>query len=196
MGGNTHRCRHAVSAEVRRSGRLYMSIASTLAGLIREDASLSGPQTLPQLTPQIYADLRRLAHSVMRAERNGHTLQPTAVLNEAFSRLIRARVNTKDATHFFRLAARAMRHVLVDYARQRGRQKHEPVEPLESDEISNLDILDIDRALIALEAKAPRAAQIIELRYFAGLDDSEISAICNVSHTTVERECRFARAFR
>ena len=97
-----------------------MSIASKLAGLIREDASLSGPQTLPQLTPRIYADLRRLAHSVMRAERNGHTLQPTAVLNEAFSRLIRARMHTKDATHFFRLAARAMRHVLVDYACQRG----------------------------------------------------------------------------
>ena len=182
-----------------------MSIAATLAKLLEEDRALHGPQTLPQLTPDVYADLRRLAHSVMRGERAGHTLQPTAVVNEAFSRLIRAQVNTKDAPHFFRLAAQTMRHVLIDYAKQRNRAKRETPtidemqllanEGWTNESITPLDVLDIDRALNALAEKAPRAAYYLELRYFAGLDDAEISIICDVSKTTVERECRFARAF-
>jgi RNA polymerase sigma factor (TIGR02999 family) len=174
-----------------------LNIAEKLLDLIREDP-LSGPLTLPQLTPDVYADLRRLAHSVMRRERNGHTLQPTAVLNEAFSRLIRARIDTKDAVHFFRLAAQAMRHVLVDYARQRSRDKRESPVPDEDpnvhDGTSTPDLLDIDRALMALTEKAPRAAQFLELRYFAGLEDSEIAAIFDVSNATVVRECRLGKA--
>lgn len=182
-----------------------MSIAATLAKLLEEDRGLHGPQTLPQLTPDVYADLRRLAHSVMRGERAGHTLQPTAVVNEAFSRLIRAQVDTKDAPHFFRLAAQTMRHVLIDYAKQRNRTKRgtPTVDEMQllADEgwtngsVTPLDVLDIDRALIALAEKAPRAAYFLELRYFAGLEDAEISIICDVSKATVERECRFARAF-
>ena len=183
-----------------------MSIAATLAKLLEDDRALHGPQTLPQLTPSVYADLRRLARSVMRGERAGHTLQPTAVVNEAFSRLIRAEINTKDAPHFFRLAAQTMRHVLIDYAKQRNRVKRETptVDEMQvltddgwvaNDSVIPLDVLDIDRALIALAEKAPRAAYFLELRYFAGLEDAEISVICDVSKTTVERECRFARAF-
>lgn len=183
-----------------------MSIAATLAKLLEEDRALHGPQTLPQLTPTLYADLRRLARNVMRGERAGHTLQPTAVVNEAFSRLIRAEVNPKDAQHFFRLAAQSMRHVLIDHAKQRNRAKRDTPSIDEMQLLTDkgwlaenynapLDVLDIDRALTALAEKAPRAAYFLELRYFAGLDDAEISAICDVSKTTVERECRFARAF-
>lgn len=183
-----------------------MSIAATLAKLLEEDRELNGPQTLPQLTPSLYADLRRLARSVMRGERAGHTLQPTAVVNEAFSRLIRAEVDTKDAQHFFRLAAQTMRHVLIDYAKQRNRTKRETPTVgemqvlahegwLASESATPLDVLDIDRALNALAERAPRAAYFLELRYFAGLEDAEISVICDVSKATVERECRFARAF-
>jgi RNA polymerase sigma factor (TIGR02999 family) len=183
-----------------------MSIAAALAKLLEEDRALHGPQTLPQLTPTLYADLRRLAHSVMRGERAGHTLQPTAVVNEAFSRLIRAEVDTKDAQHFFRLAAQTMRHVLIDYAKQRNRTKRDTPTIgemqvlahegwLASDSATPLDVLDIDHALNALAEKAPRAAYFLELRYFAGLEDAEISVICDVSKATVERECRFARAF-
>lgn len=182
-----------------------MSIAAALAKLLEQDRALHGPQTLPQLTPDVYADLRRLAHSVMRGERAGHTLQPTAVVNEAFSRLIRSRVDTKDAPHFFRLAAQTMRHVLIDYAKQRNRTKRETptVDEMQllADEgwtngsVTPLDVLDIDSALTALAEKAPRAAHFLELRYFAGLEDAEISIICDVSKATVERECRFARAF-
>jgi RNA polymerase sigma factor (TIGR02999 family) len=182
-----------------------MSIAATLAKLLEEDRALHGPQTLPQLTPDVYADLRRLAHSVMRGERAGHTLQPTAVVNEAFSRLIRSQINTMDAPHFFRLAAQTMRHVLIDYAKQRNRTKRETptIDEMQlltdagwtNGSVTPLDVLDIDRALIALAEKAPRAAYFLELRYFAGLEDAEISIICDVSKATVERECRFARAF-
>lgn len=182
-----------------------MSIAATLAKLLAENRTLHGPQTLPQLTPSLYADLRRLARSVMKSERVGHTLQPTAVVNEAFSRLIRAQVDTKDSPHFFRLAAQTMRHVLIDYAKQRNRTKRgaPTVDEMQvladegwsKESVTPLDVLDIDRALTALAEKAPRAAYFLELRYFAGLEDAEISIICDVSKTTVERECRFARAF-
>lgn len=188
------------------AGLVYMSIAAALVKLLQEDRELHGPQTLPQLTPSVYADLRRLARSVMRNERAGHTLQPTAVVNEAFSRLIRAEIDTTDAQHFFRLAAQAMRHVLIDYAKQRNRTKRETPTLgemqvlahegwLASESATPLDVLDIDRALNALAEKAPRAAYFLELRYFAGLEDVEISVICDVSKATVERECRFARAF-
>jgi RNA polymerase sigma factor (TIGR02999 family) len=188
------------------TGLVYMSIAAALVKLLQEDRELHGPQTLPQLTPSVYADLRRLARSVMRNERAGHTLQPTAVVNEAFSRLIRAEIDTTDAQHFFRLAAQAMRHVLIDYAKQRNRTKRETPTLgemqalahegwLANESATPLDVLDIDRALNALAERAPRAAYFLELRYFAGLEDAEISVICNVSKATVERECRFARAF-
>jgi RNA polymerase sigma factor (TIGR02999 family) len=161
---------------------------------------------LPQLTPRLYADLRRMAHSVMRAERAGHTLQPTAVLNEAFSRLMRSQLITRDAPHFFRLAAQSMRHVLIDHARQRNRDKRDASSAGElyantdSDWQGGvaslpLDVLDIDRALTALAERSPRAAHLLELRYFAGLDDTEIGVLCGISKTTVERECRLGKAF-
>jgi RNA polymerase sigma factor (TIGR02999 family) len=147
-----------------------------------------------------------MAHSVMKAERAGHTLQPTAVLNEAFSRLMRSQICTRDAVHFFRLAAQTMRHVLIDHARGRNRDKRAVPSAgelraiteatwLGSESSLQLDMLDIDRALTALAEKAPRAAHLMELRYFAGLADAEISVLCNISKTTVERECRFGRAF-
>jgi RNA polymerase sigma factor (TIGR02999 family) len=166
----------------------------------------SAARPLPQLTPRLYADLRRMAHSVMRAERAGHTLQPTAVLNEAFSRLMRSQLITKDAPHFFRLAAQSMRHVLIDHARQRNRDKREMRSAgellantganwLSGESTIPLDVLDIDRALTALAEKSPRAAHLLELRYFAGLEDAEISVLCGISKTTVERECRLGKAF-
>lgn len=178
------------------------SIAVEIAG----SADTGRPRLLPQLTPRLYAELRRMAHSVMRAERAGHTLQPTAVLNEAFSRLLRSRLITRDAPHFFRLAAQSMRHVLIDHARQRNRDKRETPTAGELRAITEpgwsgagsmlpLDVLDIDRALNALAEKSPRAAHLLELRYFAGLEDVEIAALCGISKTTVERECRLGKAF-
>ncbi|MDY0068044.1 MAG: ECF-type sigma factor [Steroidobacteraceae bacterium] len=184
-----------------------MSIAAHIAETIAQEARHSGGiRAFEQMTPETYANLRRLAHTLMRYERSGHTLQPTAVVNEAFLRLARSQVHVNDAPHFYRVAARIMRNLLVDYARERRRLKREA--PTVSDMIAAssetdslheplpiMDVLDIDAALDKLGRKAPRAAEILELRYFAGLDDVEISAMCGVSRRTVERECRFAKAF-
>jgi RNA polymerase sigma-70 factor, ECF subfamily len=183
-----------------------MSIATILAKIVAEDKLSDGPSTLPQLTPAVYADLRRLARTFMRSERPGHTLQPTAVVNEAFLRLMRADIKPNDAPHFFRIAAETMRRVLVDHAKGKCRDKRDTpsVEEMQTitqdtwttfDETTPLDVLDIDRALNALADKAPRAAEFLELRYFAGLEDPEISVICGVSEATVTREIRFARAY-
>ena len=178
----------------------FMNIAAKIADLVRSEPLANGPQTLPQLTPEMYANLRRLAHSVMRRERGGHTLQPTEVLNEAFKCLLKSEIAVHDAVHFFRLAAGAMRHVLTDYAKQRNAKKREAVTHeqdvvIYDNQACPLDVLDIDRALVALKAQLPRAAEFLELRYFAGLDDVEIEAVYQVSNATVLRECRLGKAF-
>jgi RNA polymerase sigma-70 factor, ECF subfamily len=182
-----------------------MSIAADIA---RSVADLPEQKALPEcvfsrITPAIYGDLRRLARCFMRGERSAHTLQPTAVLNEACLRLSQCDIHLNNATHVFRLVARNMRRVLVDHARERRRIKRNTPDadtfamlqcpPVES--TAPLDILDIDAALDALAERAPRAAIFLELRYFAGLDDIEISELCGVSRPTVERDCRFAKAF-
>ncbi len=184
-----------------------MSIAARIAETLAQDAARAHgeAQSVQQMTPELYANLRRLAHSLMRYERSGHTLQPTAVVNEAFLRLARSQVSVNDAPHFYRVAARIMRHLLVDYGRERRRLKRDAT-PAEGaapgvdgcalrEPLPIMDVLDIDTALDKLSQKAPRAAEILELRYFAGLDDLEISAMWGVSRRTVERELRFARAF-
>lgn len=185
-----------------------MSIASEVAKSIAQSPSQASTCScvFSQITPAVYADLRRLARYFMRGERGGHTLQPTAVVNEAFVRLSHSDVQLKDALHLFRLVAQTMRRVLVDHARERNRLKRnatqsdteissrtEPFPPSPSP--APLDVLDIDAALDELAQKTPRAAALLELRYFAGLDDTEISELYGISRPTVEREFRFAKAF-
>jgi RNA polymerase sigma-70 factor (ECF subfamily) len=168
-----------------------------------------GPEGSPvftAITPEVYAQLRRLARSFMRGERKGHTLQPTAVLNEAFLRLSRAEIHPTDGAHLFRLVAQTMRRVLVDHARERKRMKRDATHvgsetdaTTQTSEIDQsfapLDVLDINAALDELGGIAPRAAVLLELRYFAGLDDVELGELCGVSRPTVEREVRLAKAF-
>lgn len=158
------------------------------------------------ISPDLYRGLRRLAHQLMRGERGGHTLQPTAILNEAFLRLSNSNVQAQDSLHLYRLVARTMRRILVDYARERSRMKRNAA--YAAPELSNtidtcasshsptpLDVLDIDAALSKLAEKSPRAAELLELRYFAGVEELEIGEMYSVSKPTVERELRFARAF-
>jgi RNA polymerase sigma-70 factor (ECF subfamily) len=170
------------------------------------DSAPRSSRVLAQITPAVYADLRRLARCFMRGERVGHTLQPTAVVNEACLRLSGADVRLHDASHLFRLLAQTMRRVLVDHARERKRMKRNSAqmdpqalsstEPYPNGQSPlSLDVLDIDAALDELAARTPRAAALLELRYFAGLEDVEISELFGVSRPTVEREFRFARAF-
>ncbi len=153
-----------------------------------------------QLLPLVYAELHRIANACMRRERPDHTLQPTALINEAYLRLIQQDVDWNDRAHFVGFAAHVMRRVLVDYARARNTDqrggKRERVElqdqfaisPERLDEVSLLD-----EALERLEKKNPRQAKVVELRYFGGLSMEQISAIIGIAPRSVKRDWALAR---
>ena len=158
------------------------------------------PQALERLTPLVYEELRRLARNYMRGERGGHTLQATAVVHEAFLRLIQGNVALQDRAHFFALASRLMRRVLVDHAKSRGRQKRgvPQNEPLEQDSVprvAGFDVIALDDAIQSLQQMEPRLAQVIELYYFGGLTYDQIATEGGASVATVHRDIRLARAW-
>ena len=153
-----------------------------------------------KLLPLVYRELRRLAASQMRRERAGHTLQPTAVVHEAYLKLLDQRLPWKDRGHFFGVAARAMREVLLDYARRKGARKRTGVEvPIASAEPSVsprvLDLLALDQALHRLAALDERQARLVELRVFAGLTTEETAKLLDCSPATVSRDYRHAEAW-
>jgi RNA polymerase sigma factor (TIGR02999 family) len=154
-----------------------------------------------RLVPQIYAELRALARRRLAGERHADTLQPTALVNEAFLRLLGQGTDFRDRTHFFAVASTVMRHVLVDHARSRLAQKRPPGEPLTlitdlpgSGE-PDVELLDLDRALERLAGEHPRPARVVEMRFFAGLGEEEIAAVLAVTSRTVARDWAFARAW-
>lgn len=156
-----------------------------------------------RLMTLLYAELRRTAVHYMRLERPGHTLQPSALVNEAFLRLAGLReITFEDRTHFFVLAATMMRRVLVDHARAHGYQKRgagaRPL-PLHESRVSSpcrLDqIVALDQALEALAVQDPRKARLVELRFFAGLSVDETAAALDVSPQTVFRDWSIAKAW-
>lgn len=155
---------------------------------------------LDQLVPLVYPDLRRMAAFQMRGERPEHTLQTTALVNEAYLKMAR-NPNQKWASraHFLAVAARAMRQVLVDHARNRNRGKRKvvlvPLEGVEAFAASRpVEFLALDDALAGLAAGDFRKAQVVELRIFGGMKDAEIAGLLGISTTTVERDFRFAIA--
>jgi len=149
-----------------------------------------------------YDELRRLARRQLRAMRPGDTLVTTALVNEAFLKLVRHPVDYADRTHFFALAARAMRQILVDYARERGSQKrggdrHQTtLDParLSVESIAG-EMIDIDDALTRLAAVDDRLARLVEWRFFGGMTEEEIAAAEGVAVRTVRRDWQKARAF-
>ena len=156
---------------------------------------------LEQLIPLMEAELRRLARGYMGRERQGHTLQTTALVNEAFLRLTDARhVRWQDRAHFLGISARLMRRVLVDYARRRGFHKRgggaqrvtldEAVMPAAD---PAFDVVALDRALEALEKSDPRKSRTVELRFFGGLSVEETAEVLKVSTDTVKRDWRLAK---
>jgi RNA polymerase sigma factor (TIGR02999 family) len=158
-------------------------------------------QALERLLPLVDAELRRLARAYMYRERRDHTLQPTALINEAFIRLASAQ-NTRwqDRAHFFGICARLMRRVLVDYARARGFQKRgAQAEKVPLHEVSipapepPVDILALDLALDALAMKDERKSRVVELRFFAGLSTEETAEVLGVSPDTEKRDWRMAK---
>jgi len=159
------------------------------------------PQALERLTPLVYDELRRLARNYMRTERGGHTLQATAVVHEAFLRLVQANVVLQDRAHFFALASRLMRRVLVDHAKSRSRIKRSAgirdTETADADlsPVQNFNVVELDDALEGLARLEPRLAQVIELHYFGGLTYEQIAAAAGASTATVHRDIRLARAW-
>jgi len=155
------------------------------------------------LLPRIYVELHRLAISQLRSERPGHTLQATALVHEAYLRLCTSsRIDWQDRAHFFRVAARLMRRILIDYARQRKAIKRGDdinLLPLDENLLISEDrlalVLEIDNLLQILDKQAPRWVQIIEMRFFAGLTEAEIAAVLDVSEKTVRRDWLKARAW-
>ena len=160
---------------------------------------------LERLTPLIYEELRNRARRYMRRERPGHTLQATAVVHEAFVKLVEMNVSWQDRAHFFNVAARQMRRILVDHAKMRFRDKRGgattgSLEDFEGLDIGpatagDIDVLEIDDALERLAGDNPRLAELVELHYFGGLTYQELSETLKVSEATVDRELRLAKAW-
>lgn len=158
---------------------------------------------LDQLFPLVYEQLRRTAQQALRAERPGHTLQPTALVNEAYLKLIGAgNIPAADRHHFVLIAARAMRQVLVDHARRRGAVKRgdgrTPVAldmEVADDRVDLEELIALDDALERLSALNPRLRMIVELRFFGGLEEKEIAESLGVTTRTVQRDWAKARAW-
>ena len=158
---------------------------------------------LERLAPLVYAELRRIARRQMGRERQGHTLQATALVNEAYLRLAGGGgLALQDRAHFYAVCAQVMRHVLVDHARARARDKRgagAPHVPL--DEAANAvaadsaELVALDEALRGLEEVDPQKARVVALRYFAGLSIEETAEVLGISPTTVRREWRRAKAW-
>jgi RNA polymerase sigma factor (TIGR02999 family) len=181
--------------------RTTMQVPANFTQLLTEWRS-GHPQALERLTPLVYDELRRLARNYMRAERGSHTLQATAVVHEAFLRLIQANVALQDRGHFFALASRLMRRVLVDHAKSRSRIKRNAgARELIAEDMgatlppTDFDVVALDDALEGLQQMEPRLAQVIELHYFGGLTYDQIAEAVGTSAATVHRDIRLARAW-
>jgi len=158
---------------------------------------------LDKLVPIVYDELHRLAHSYMLRERAGQTLQTTALVNEAFLRLVGTRqIEWRDRTHFFALSANVMRRILVDLARSRGYKKRGASPRKVSLDAELLispqpdpDLVKLDDALNALSEFDPRKSKVVELRFFGGLSLSETAEVLHVSRNTVKRDWEMAKAW-
>jgi len=182
--------------------RLAMPDPSEITQLL-EDWSGGDEAALKKLFPLVYPELHRLASAYMRRERQDHTLQTTALVHEAYLRLVgQQNVRWQTRAHFFAVAARVMRNILVDYARGRGRAKRGdglrglPLSDVAvmSDERAD-ELLAVNRALDTLTSLDPRKSKVFELRYFGGMSVEEAAEAVKISPATVTRDWRMARAW-
>ena len=165
-------------------------------------------EALEHFASLVEPDLRRLAVGLLSKERTGHTLQPTALINEVFLRLLRdQKIEFQNRQHFFALAAKLMRRILVDHARKRNASKRgggatlvawsDVAEPAADSSVddSSLDVLELEAALQRLESISPRQGRVVELRFFAGLTIRETAKILGVSSATIKVDWSMAQAF-
>jgi RNA polymerase sigma factor (TIGR02999 family) len=167
------------------------------------DFSKGNRKALDEMLPLVYNELKRVAKHYLSQERSGHTLQTTALVHEAYIRMVdQQNVDWKNRAHFFSLASEMMRRILVNYARDRAAVKRgrnaQRVSLSDLDEVSeqpNIDLIALDQALTELAREDERKARIVELKFFGGMTNKEISEVLKVSDATVEREWMFARAW-
>lgn len=160
-------------------------------------------EAVDDLMPLVYDELHKVAAQYLRRQRPDHTLQPTALVNEAYLKLIDITdVNWQDRAHFFAFASQTMRHILVDYARAQAREKRGgAAQKLSLDEAisyskeTEVDLLSLDEALRELEAIDEKQSKIVELRFFGGLTVEETAVVLHISPATVKREWRIAKAW-
>jgi len=174
-----------------------MDVTELLAGMQAGD-----PQAAEQLIPLVYQELRRLAGHYMRAERPDHTLQATALVHEAYLKLVdQTQVTYQNRAHFFGIAAQLMRRILVDHARAHQAEKRGSGQKLQLDEAAALpesrevDLVALDEALQELAKLDPQQSRIVELRFFAGLSIEETATVLEISPATVKRDWAMARAW-
>ncbi|MEZ6317501.1 MAG: sigma-70 family RNA polymerase sigma factor [Phycisphaerales bacterium] len=178
-----------------------MDLVETTTLVQRGRAGDAAAQT--QLFGHVYQELRRIAEAYMRRERAGHTLDPTALVHEAFVRLVdQTAVRWEDRTYFYGVAATTMRRILVGHARARGRVKRGgdrrrvALDPAElAGDPTKIDLVELDDALDRLAHIDDRKARVVELRYFGGLGTKETADLLGVSEPTVKRDWAFARAW-
>jgi RNA polymerase sigma-70 factor, ECF subfamily len=163
------------------------------------------PGAADRVAALVYEELHRIAERAMRRESDGHTLQPTELVSEAFMRLVdQQRVDWQSRAHFYAVAARTIRRILVDHARAKRRVKRdhgfrvtfdEAIGGTTDDLVNGLDLIALDDALTRLQEIAPRHARVVELRFFGGLEIEETGEALGISPATVKRDWTFARAF-
>ena len=160
------------------------------------------PGAADLLAPRVFDELHRLAVLAMRRESEGHTLQPTELVDEAFVRLIgHQNISWQNRSHFYAIGAETIRRILIDHARRRNaaRRNHGVRvtldESIRHDGPDSLDMIALDDALVLLNTLSPRQAKVVELRFFGGLDVDEVAEVLHVSDMTVKRDWTFARAF-
>jgi len=172
--------------------------------LLLNELKLGNKDALGRLVPLVYRELRQVAARLLRGERTGHTLQPTALVHELYLRLVEQdRADWKDRAHFLAVAAKLMRHILVDYARARGTAKRDGMATrieiagfeLSGEEPRTEEILAVDEALDRLAELDPQQARVVELRYFAGLTVEETAEAVGISPRTVKRDWAMASAW-
>lgn len=180
-----------------------MTARPDITGLLRE-LSQGRPDVLDRLMPIVYDELRRIAHGQLRSERPGHTLNTTALVHEAYLKLVNInQVDWRDRAHFFAMAARLMRRILIDYARGKRREKRGGdavhVELADAFDLSAPvpaeELIALEDALARLEAQSERQCRVVECRCFAGLTLEDTAETLGISVATVKRDWDFARAW-
>ena len=180
-----------------------MSVSASSVTQLLVDWQQGDQSALKKLTPLIYDELRRIAHRYVKHERNGHTLQTTALVNEAYVRLAGQQgPEWQNRSHFFAVTAKVMRHILIDHARRRHYLKHggqlQQVSLAEASLMSEeraADLIALDEALDELKAFDPRKSEVVELRYFGGMSLEETAEALQISVMTVRRDWRAAKAW-